>query len=63
VHGHFYQPPREDPISGVIPDEAGSLPFRNWNEKIDAECYSPNAEAGNFERISFNIGPTLFNWL
>jgi alpha-amylase/alpha-mannosidase (GH57 family) len=63
VHGHFYQPPREDPISSVIPDEVGSFPFRNWNEKINAECYRPNAEAGNFERISFNLGPTLFNWL
>jgi len=63
VHGHFYQPPREDPISGVIPDETGSSPFTNWNEKINAECYRPNAEAGNFERISFNIGPTLFNWM
>jgi len=63
VHGHFYQPPREDPISGAIPDEAGCSPYLNWNEKIDAECYRPNAEAGNFERISFNIGPTLFNWL
>ena len=63
VHGHFYQPPREDPISGVIPDEPGAEPFRNWNEKINAECYKPNAELENFRKISFNIGPTLFQWL
>ena len=63
VHGHFYQPPREDPLSGLIPDEQGAAPFRNWNERIDKECYRPNALLGNFEKISFNIGPTLFNWL
>lgn len=63
IHGHFYQPPREDPISDYIPDEQGAEPFPNWNERILAECYAPNAHAGNFEKISFNIGPTLFNWM
>lgn len=63
IHGHFYQPPREDPIRGVIPDEYGAAPFRNWNERIHAECYRPNAELGNFERLSFNVGPTLFGWM
>lgn len=63
VHGHFYQPPREDPLSGVIPDENGAQPYKNWNERIHAECYLPNALHGNFEKISFNIGPTLFNWM
>ena len=63
VHGHFYQPPREDPLTGEIPIEAGAAPYSNWNEKIFHDCYKPNAEAGNFERISFNIGPTLFQWL
>jgi hypothetical protein len=63
VHGHFYQPPREDPLSGVIPDEVGAAPFPNWNERIHAECYRPNAELQNFERISFNIGPTLAQWM
>ncbi|MCJ7694394.1 MAG: DUF3536 domain-containing protein [Anaerolineaceae bacterium] len=63
IHGHFYQPPREDPFSGVVPDEVGSAPYRNWNEKITAECYRPNAEKGNFGKISFNFGPTLFRWL
>ena len=63
IHGHFYQPPREDPISGIIPDEAGAEPFKNWNERINAECYRPNAALGNFARLSFNIGPTLFKWL
>lgn len=63
IHGHFYQPPREDPISGLIPQEYGAKPYRNWNERIHAECYRPNAQLGNFENISFNIGPTLFSWM
>ncbi|NLG73516.1 MAG: DUF3536 domain-containing protein [Chloroflexi bacterium] len=63
VHAHFYQPPREDPLTGVIPKEIGAAPFNNWNERIHAECYRPNAELRNFERISFNVGPTLFRWM
>src|SRR3970040_1739163 len=63
IHGHFYQPPREDPITGIIPTEPGASPYKNWNERINAECYRPNAELGNFERLSFNVGPTLFGWL
>ena len=61
IHGHFYQPPRKDPISNYIPDEIGAEPFRNWNERILAECYAPNAASANFAKISFNIGPTLFD--
>lgn len=63
IHGHFYQPPREDPLTGAIPPEPGAAPYRNWNERIHAECYRSNAELGNFERISFNVGPTLFAWM
>jgi hypothetical protein len=63
IHGHFYQPPREDPITGEVPDESGAEPFRNWNERIHAHCYRPNAELGNFGRISFDFGPTLLNWM
>ena len=63
VHAHFYQPPREDPITGLIPNEAGAAPFRNWNERIHSECYRPNADLGNFGKISFNVGPTLLNWI
>lgn len=63
VHAHFYQPPREDPVTGTIPQEPGAVPYHNWNEKIHAECYRPNAELGNFRRISFNIGPTLCEWM
>ena len=63
IHGHFYQPPREDPLTGTIPIERGAAPYHNWNERINAECYRTNAELGNFENISFNVGPTLFSWL
>lgn len=63
IHGHFYQPPREDPISDYIPEEQGAEPYKNWNERILAECYRPNAEEGNFGKMSFNIGPTLFQWM
>jgi hypothetical protein len=63
IHGHFYQPPREDPFTGEMPRERGAEPYHDFNEKITAECYHPNAEAGNFDRLSFNIGPTLIQWL
>ncbi len=63
IHGHFYQPPREDPLTGEIPLEPGAVPYRNWNERIHDHCYKPNAELRNFERLSFNIGPTLIKWM
>jgi alpha-amylase/alpha-mannosidase (GH57 family) len=63
VHGHFYQPPRQDPFSGRVPRAAGAEPYHDFNEKIAAECYRPNAALGNFARISFDLGPTLAGWL
>ncbi|MDK2980368.1 MAG: hypothetical protein PWQ55_715 [Chloroflexota bacterium] len=63
VHGHFYQPPRVDPFTGEIPQEYGAEPYGNWTEKIYHSCYLPNANAGNFEKISFNIGSTLTHWM
>ena len=63
VHGHFYQPSREDPVTGIIPQEPGAAPFHNWNELIYSHCYRPNAELGNFSRISFDLGPTLSDWM
>src|SRR5215469_5267519 len=63
IHGHFYQPPREDPFTGHIPHEPGATPYDNFNEKVTAECYLPNAELGNFDSISFDVGPTLAVWL
>ena len=63
IHGHFYQPPRENPFTGAIPQEAGAEPYRNFNEKVHSECYQPNAELGNLDLISFNFGPTLARWL
>ena len=63
VHGHFYQPPRFDPWTSVVPIEPGAVPYANYNEKITAECYRPNAELGNFDLISYDLGPTLAEWL
>jgi hypothetical protein len=63
IHAHFYQPPRENPATGEVAEEPGAAPYRNWNEKILATCYRPNVELRNFSRISFNIGPTLAQWL
>jgi len=76
VHGHFYQPPRESPWLESIEVQDSAAPFHDWNERVTAECYAPNTAArrvdddnrvldivDNFEKISFNIGPTLFAWL
>ncbi|HVB83059.1 MAG TPA: DUF3536 domain-containing protein [Candidatus Binataceae bacterium] len=76
IHGHFYQPPRENPWTGAIEREGSARPFHDWNERIYAECYRPNAFAritdsrgrvqrivNNYAHISFNFGPTLLNWL
>ena len=63
IHAHFYQPPREDPHTGIIPIEPSAQPFSNWNEQIYAHCYHPNADIHNFRKISLDIGPTLFRWL
>ena len=76
VHGHFYQPPRENPWTGEIGIEKSAAPFRNWNERITDECYRPNAAPvvrlpdgserrlpSNYARMSFNFGPTLLEWL
>jgi alpha-amylase/alpha-mannosidase (GH57 family) len=76
IHAHFYQPPRENPWLGQIEPQESALPFHDWNERITAECYSPNAaspilgaEGGverimnNYSKISFNFGPTLLSWM
>src|SRR5262249_9407021 len=63
IYGHFYQPPREDPFTRRVPNEFGAAPYNNFNEKITAECYRPNADSGNFEYMSFDLGPTLAAWL
>lgn len=76
IHGHFYQPPRENPWTGIVEREPSAAPFHNWNERIDHECYRPNGYArvfddrgrierivNNYELISFNVGPTLMAWL
>ena len=61
VHGHFYQPPRENPWTGEVEREETAAPFHDWNERITAECYAVNAD--NYPRMSFNFGPTLLTWL
>src|SRR5712691_850557 len=75
IHGHFYQPPRENPWTGIIDRQPGAYPYHDWNERIHAECYGPNAFAhvigrdnsplivNNYTHISFNFGPTLLSWL
>ena len=76
VHGHFYQPPRENPYLDAIERQPSAAPAHDWNERILHECYRPNAFArilnaqgevtcivNNYEYISFNIGPTLMSWL
>jgi alpha-amylase/alpha-mannosidase (GH57 family) len=76
VHGHFYQPPRENPYLDAIERQPSAAPFHDWNERIHWECYRPNAFArvlndrgevinivNNYEYLSFNIGPTLMSWL
>lgn len=63
VHAHFYQPPREDPLTGRISPEPSASPFANWNLRITEECYRPNAELGSFEHLSFDLGPTLASWM
>ena len=63
IHAHFYQPPREDSFTGIIPDESGAAPYRNWNERVLETCYRPNTELRNFSKLSFNIGPTLSLWM
>jgi alpha-amylase/alpha-mannosidase (GH57 family) len=76
VHGHFYQPPRENPWTEEVTREPSAAPFHDWNARIASECYRPNAFArvvdergrlvaivDNYERISFDFGPTLLSWL
>lgn len=63
IHGHFYQPPRENPWTGEIEKQESAAPYDNWNEKIWDECYKTNADANNFRSLSFNFGPTLLAWI
>src|SRR5215470_16755608 len=76
VHGHFYQPPRENPWLEAIEYQASAYPYHDWNERITAECYAPNSASrildasdrivnivNNYAQISFNFGPTLLSWL
>jgi hypothetical protein len=63
IHAHFYQPERRDPFGGRPRPDPSAAPFPSWNARITAECYRPNAERGNLDRISFNVGPTLTSFL
>ncbi len=76
LHGHFYQPPRENPWTEAVPRQPSAAPYHDWNGRITAECYRPNGWArilddhgrimaivDNYRRLSFNMGPTLLSWL
>ncbi len=63
VHAHFYQPTRIDPFSGEVPPDPAAAPYRDWNARITAECYRPNAEHGALARASWDLGPTLSHYL
>jgi alpha-amylase/alpha-mannosidase (GH57 family) len=76
IHGHFYQPPRENPWLETIEQQDSAYPYHDWNERITAECYEQNAASrildgqnqivrilNNYSRISYNVGPTLLSWL
>ncbi len=75
VHGHFYQPPREDPWTGELPLDPSASPDHDWNERIARECYIPNGHArvtgggnetlrivNNYQSLNFDFGPTLMRW-
>ncbi len=76
IHGHFYQPPRENPWLETVETQDTAAPYHDWNERICAECYAPNGAArivnvknqiirivNNYARTSFNVGPTLLSWV
>jgi alpha-amylase/alpha-mannosidase (GH57 family) len=76
LHGHFYQPPRENPWLETVEVQDSAAPAHDWNVRITEECYAPNTAArrlsadnrvigivNNFEKISFDVGPTLMAWL
>ncbi len=76
IHGHFYQPPRENPWLEAIELQDSAAPFHDWNERINQECYNPNSVSkivdsrnrildvvNNYEYISYNFGPTLLSWM
>jgi len=76
IHGHFYQPPRENPWLESVEVQDPAYPYHDWNERVTAECYAPNAASriqddqgritqivNNYSRISFDFGPTLLRWM
>ncbi|MFH0753311.1 MAG: glycoside hydrolase, partial [Candidatus Omnitrophota bacterium] len=76
IHGHFYQPPRENPWLEEVEQQPSAYPFHDWNERISAECYARNGASrimdgqgriheivNNYSKISFNVGPTLLSWM
>ena len=76
IHGHFYQPPRENPWLEAIEREDSASPYHDWNERINMECYRANTAArlvdstnriltlrNNYQYFSFNFGPTLMQWI
>ncbi|MBI3819067.1 MAG: DUF3536 domain-containing protein [Planctomycetes bacterium] len=62
IHGHFYQPPRENPWTALVERQPSAAPDHDWNIRIANECYLPNLRRGNLSKLSFNFGPTLLSW-
>ena len=76
IHGHFYQPPRENPWLEAIEQQDSAIPAHDWNERVNNECYNPNSVSkivdsdnkilnvvNNYEYMSFNFGPTILSWM
>src|SRR5947209_15922474 len=76
IHGHFYQPPRENPWLDAVEVQDSAAPYHDWNERITRECYAPNTRSrllddggriinllNNYAWMSFNFGPTLLSWM
>ena len=61
VHGHFYQPPRENPSLEAVELQDSAYPYHDWNERVTAECYAPNATSRLFDQLILAYGDKAKN--